>query len=114
MINPIETTNTQTPTQCSIWYHLDHSSPILIILYFLLVKSVSSADEPLSLLRLQLHASITTISFCTSCKVEQYDLPSARFPQAQVLVGSLFSVVALSQAVRVLVRTRIEGAYGCG
>jgi hypothetical protein len=27
-----------------------------------------------------------------------YDTPSARFPQAHVLVGSLFSVTALSQA----------------
>jgi hypothetical protein len=78
--------------------------------YFLLVKSVSSADEPLLSLLPQVHESISSVSFPSSyiCRIQ--NIPSARFPHAQVLVGSLFSVVAFSQAIDTLVRPNMHKA----
>lgn len=67
-------------------------------IYPLVVKSVSRLDEPLFWLRLQLQASAVSCQIGSSTHVHIACLPSARFPQAQVDSGSLFSVAAFSQA----------------
>jgi hypothetical protein len=94
---------TKLPSQCHSGI-IHHTST-----YFLLVKSVSSADDPPLSLRPQVHAS-TVISPRSSSSLD-YNIPSARFPQAQVFVGILFSVALFSQAAFALA-SAIKAGHG--